>query len=274
MPVLDILTKTCTKCKTEKETSCFHLDKNRKDGRAMFCHQCVKIYGKKRYEDNKDRISQRGKEYYAHNKEKISARNKLYADKNKHLKAITDRVYYDKNKESIKEYGRKHHYKNREKNVQASREYYIKNREKCRITQKKWNQENRDKKRESSRKYRKNKKSTDVLYKISNAIRHRLYLSIRGGLKGGSAVKDLGCSVEFLKQHLESQFTDGMTWDNWGNKGWHVDHIIPLAAFDLTDRQHVLLACHYGNLQPLWALDNIRKSDTIPNMEQYYVTAA
>jgi hypothetical protein len=52
-----------------------------------------------------------------------------------------------------------------------------------------------------------------------------------------------------------------MSWDNWTTDGWHIDHIKPLASFDLTDRQQLLLACHYTNLQPLWAIDNLSKGD-------------
>ena len=66
-----------------------------------------------------------------------------------------------------------------------------------------------------------------------------------------------------LKEHIEKQFVDGMSWDNWALDGWHIDHIKPLASFDLTDRQQLLEACHYTNLQPLWAKDYLSKSDNI-----------
>lgn len=74
-------------------------------------------------------------------------------------------------------------------------------------------------------------------------------------------MRDLGCTIEELKAHLESLFKPGMTWDNWGHTGdvWHLDHIIPLASFDLTDPEQVKLACHYTNLQPLWATENLQK---------------
>lgn len=60
-------------------------------------------------------------------------------------------------------------------------------------------------------------------------------------------------------KHLEAKFAPGMTWDNYGVDGWHIDHIMPLAAFDLTDEQQRQQACHYTNLQPLWAAENLAK---------------
>ena len=98
---------------------------------------------------------------------------------------------------------------------------------------------------------------------MSNRLRQRLCKAIDGNYKAGSAVNDLGCTVEQLKQHLESKFSPGMSWDNWRIDGWHIDHIKPLASFDLTDRKQFLEACNYTNLQPLWATDNLRKGDTV-----------
>lgn len=67
---------------------------------------------------------------------------------------------------------------------------------------------------------------------------------------------------EFLR-HLESQFQPGMTWDNNGRGGWHVDHIIPIAAFDLTDPDQQAMCFHYSNQMPLWEQDNLSKGDRI-----------
>lgn len=75
----------------------------------------------------------------------------------------------------------------------------------------------------------------------------------------------LSCSdrISIILSMLESKFQPDMNWDNWASDGWHIDHIKPLASFDLTDREQLLIACHYTNLQPLWAKDNIAKSDKI-----------
>ena len=71
----------------------------------------------------------------------------------------------------------------------------------------------------------------------------------------------MGCSIESLISHLESQFKDGMSWDNYGYYGWHIDHIIPLSSVSSEDEVYKL--CHYTNLQPLWAEDNLKKSNKI-----------
>lgn len=69
----------------------------------------------------------------------------------------------------------------------------------------------------------------------------------------------VGCTLMELRKHLERQFTKGMTWENYGK--WHIDHIKPCAKFDLTKADQQQACFHYTNLQPLWAIDNLRKSD-------------
>jgi Uri superfamily endonuclease len=93
-------------------------------------------------------------------------------------------------------------------------------------------------------------------------MRLRLHsLFLRAIRREGSATRVsqelVGCSLSQLIRHLESKFLPGMAWDN--RHQWHVDHIKPLCAFDLTDPEQQALAFHYSNLQPLWAVDNMRK---------------
>jgi hypothetical protein len=73
----------------------------------------------------------------------------------------------------------------------------------------------------------------------------------------------LGCTDEFLQKYLISKFSDGMTVENYGE--WHIDHIKPCSSFDLTDPEQQKLCFHYTNLQPLWAEENLIKSDTWEN---------
>ena len=99
--------------------------------------------------------------------------------------------------------------------------------------------------------------SSPLLRKIGRNLRSRLNKAIKGNYKTGSAVRDLGCSIKELKKYLESKWQQGMSWDNYGE--WHIDHIKPLNSFDLEDEEQLKEACHYTNLQPLWAKDNLKK---------------
>lgn len=123
-----------------------------------------------------------------------------------------------------------------------------------------------EQKREYCKKNRKqiSKKSLEyyhnnINYYLKACLRNRVNKALVCGYKAGSAVRDLGCSIEFFKQHLESKFQKGMTWENRG-KVWHIDHIIPLYEFDLTDPVQFKKAAYYSNLQPLFALENLQKN--------------
>ena len=102
----------------------------------------------------------------------------------------------------------------------------------------------------------------DINYRLTRVLRARLNGALRNNHKSGSAVEDLGCSIEEFRIYLESKFQEGMSWANYGK--WHIDHILPLSSFDLADREQLLKACHYTNLQPLWLTDNLKKSDKLP----------
>lgn len=88
-------------------------------------------------------------------------------------------------------------------------------------------------------------------------VRNRLSKALAGQTKLGLTKRWLGCTPAELVAHLEAQFQPGMSWENRGE--WHVDHIRPLASFDLSDPEQRATACHYTNLQPLWAADNLAK---------------
>jgi len=200
----------------------------------------VSISSKKYYKANKEKRKAYYKKYYYENPDKILA----YRQLNKEEIKISSKSYYHNNKE-----------KNKEKIKARHKKYYETNKDKIKAYFKK----NRDILNE----YDKNRVKTNVQYKLKKRLRCRLYYAVKGNQKTGSAISDLGCSIDELKIYLESKFQLGMTWDNWGFEGWHIDHIKPLSSFDLTDRNQFLQACHYTNLQPLWAKDNISKSDKI-----------
>ena len=80
---------------------------------------------------------------------------------------------------------------------------------------------------------------------------------LKGNPKLKTTMKLIGCSIEELKQYLGKQFTEGMSWQNYGK--WHIDHIRPCASFDLKKLNEQKKCFHYSNLQPLWAKDNLCK---------------
>lgn len=168
----------------------------------------------------------------------------------------------------------------REKNVLKSKEYHKKylaeNKVKLIEYHKKWYNENKDKHRENSKKYReKNKKDirekstikrnllykTDENYRIKSILRSRINVIFKAKFwkKNMGTEKLLGSDFNTVKTHIENKFTEGMNWKNQGK--WHIDHIIPLSS--AKTKEELISLCHYLNLQPLWALDNILKSNKI-----------
>ena len=132
------------------------------------------------------------------------------------------------------------------------------NREKSSVYNKKYREKNREKIKE----YKKQKRKEDK-NKILDLLRSRLknVLKCVGVSKTIKTLDLLGCTIDEFKTYMESKFTDGMTWKNRGFYGWHIDHIKPCSAFDLTDSEQQKICFHYTNLQPLWCLDNLRKGD-------------
>lgn len=124
-----------------------------------------------------------------------------------------------------------------------------------------WYLKNFEAKKTSTSLYHKVRPSQDEGFRLARNLRKRLRTALKDNFKTGSAVADLGCSIYDFKTYLESKFVDGMSWENYGREGWHIDHILPLSKFDLQDVEQVKKACHYTNLQPLWAQDNRRKSN-------------
>lgn len=137
-----------------------------------------------------------------------------------------------------------------------------------------WNKRNRLKRNRYLRNYRKNnpqlrkwhnryyhEHKTDPHFRLLRAMRARIYYALKGKTKDQTTRNLVGCSIPALKTHLELQFSMGMTWKNYGD--WHIDHIKPCASFDLSCPDEQKVCFHYTNLQPLWAKDNISKSDNI-----------
>lgn len=160
-----------------------------------------------------------------------------------------DRLYYKSNKQKYVDT----YLKNRDK----IKQYYVRNSEKLIEYQKEYRLRNSNK----YNVYVKNRTKNDINFKIAKLLRTRLYNALKGNSKSGSAVRDLGCTIPELKVWLEQRFKSSMSWENYGE--WHIDHVVPLASFDLTNKEQFLKACHYTNLQPLWAKENFKKHDML-----------
>ena len=113
--------------------------------------------------------------------------------------------------------------------------------------------------------YGKKARDSNPNVRLRYVLRGRLWSALtKKNIKKTTSVMELtGCSIDFLKHHLESLFLEGMSWDNYGTYGWHVDHILPCASFDLSDPEQQKICFHYTNLQPLWREDNLSKGARI-----------
>lgn len=177
--------------------------------------------------------------------------------KNCTKKKVND--YRISNVKLIKEKKKIHREENQEQYNKKRREKYLKNRDKERTQQKIYFNNNKH----IWNIYSKNQYRNNPIFKLKLILRNRINKIINSNLKSGSVIEDLGCTIEQLRKHLEKQFKSGMTWENHSQFGWHIDHIKPLASFDLTNREEFLQACHFTNLQPLWWDENLSKSSRV-----------
>jgi len=262
--------KTCNKCLTEKNVSCFYKNKNNEDGYNNICKECKKETHQKYYKKNIGKIKEyreikKGetkeylKNYYKKNIEKI----KEYREKTKEVNKIKRKKYYLNNREKIIEYSNKYNSQNKEKKQEYNKQYREKNLDDEVNRWKEYYNNNRETLIKKNCEYIKEKRKTSKLELLKHNVRGRLYhyLKIRNITKKNRTFDILGCSPIFLKEYLGEQFKDGMSWDNYGYYGWHIDHIVPLSSAKTDEELYNL--CHYTNLQPLWAKDNLKKGNKI-----------
>jgi hypothetical protein len=116
--------------------------------------------------------------------------------------------------------------------------------------------------------YQKERTKVDTEFKLIKTLRSRLYSALKRKdiKKNTETLKLTGCSISFLKEHLEKQFKDEMTWKNHGQ--WHIDHIVPCVSFNLLLEEEQKKCFHYTNLQPLWAKENLSKGGKIITIKE------
>jgi hypothetical protein len=216
-------TKVCSKCKENKKVCEFGNSKSSKDGLLYCCKKCNNERGKNYIKENYQKTLEQHRKWTAKNPEWVYNRHKKWREENPEKVKELQEEWYKKNPEKRLEYRK--NYKPR-KNQQ-----------------------------------RKERRKIDPLFVLTNNLRSRMYkfLITLNITKKNTTFEIVGCSPEFLKEHLEKQFVSGMSWEN--RTDWHIDHIIPLSSAKTEEELYKL--CHYTNLKPLWAEENLKKSNKI-----------
>lgn len=224
--------KTCVKCNTKypKDKSFFSADRQKKDGLRSYCKMCDKVKNKENYWKSEPLIKQKRKELkniYLESEEyrlkKIKSKNKDRARKRK---------WVLKNKDKIKESSKA--YRESGKRIPPSKE----------------------KKKEYKDNYY-SKVMSDPYRKMVAYYRVRMNKLVNGSGKNFKSKDIILFTREEFIQHIESLFKENMSWDNYGS--WHIDHIRPIASFNLNDKDDMVKCWGLENLQPLWAIDNLKK---------------
>jgi hypothetical protein len=233
--------KKCKKCNEEKNICDFSKNINSKDNLNRICKECDKIKSREYRLKNPEKVSISNKKTRIKHLDKYKSKSKQYYEKNKDNILIKVKEYYKNNKDKYKITKSIYHKNNKEKLNKRAKEYGKKNR--TLLSEK-------DKLRRKS----------DPLFRTIRYIRNRInkYIKQKNYKKNSKSFEIVGCSPENLKKYLENKFTDGMCWDLMGSH-IHIDHIVPLSSANTEEELYKL--CHYTNLQPLWAKDNLSKSN-------------
>jgi len=224
--------KICTKCKLNKELDKFRYRKD-KGRNISICKECEFEYNKKWFKKNPENRKKYNSSYYIENSEKVKKQTKNYILNNEEKVKIARKKHYEKNQDKIKN-KRKEYYKSNKEKVLLCNSNYVKKRTK-----------------------------EDVIFKLICNVRGRMsaYINKNTIHKNNSTFNIVGTTPLELKEYLEKKFQDGMSWENYGTYGWHIDHIVPISMAKTEEELYKL--CHYTNLQPLWREENLLKSDKL-----------
>jgi hypothetical protein len=219
------MSKLCNNCGETKPLNEYYKHKTNKDGHEGKCKNCARLANAQYYKNNKERILVNSKDYAIVNSDKIKDYKKHYASNNR---------------DKILNYQRQYSIDNKEELTEKRKQYYQDHKPQRRL-------------------YDNKKYKEDIFHRLRCNMTSMLTTAFnnKGFKKGGRTEEIFGCDYKTLYKHLEDQFVDGMNWGNKGYYGWHTDHKIPLAT--AVTEEDVVRLCHYSNLQPLWAKDNLSK---------------
>lgn len=237
-----------------------------------------KAYKDKYYEENCEKIKEKMRKDYASNPDKFIERSRRHYEKNRDeiLKKCREEWAANRIEPTADEVAAKRAESDRLRKIRNERYKACPIRQERRRVAKRLKTKNltgeeRAAKNEYQRRYMAKRLKEDVIFKL----RHTLSRSIRRAVFAQSAEKKrgtnelTGCDWNFLRAYLEARFTDEMSWDNHGSV-WHIDHVKPVSSFDLTKESEQRKCCHYTNLQPLLAFDNISKSNKMEVQQELF----
>jgi len=226
-----------------------------------------KEYDKKYYKIHAEKIKEYAKKY-----------SKEYRIKNLQKAKQDAKIYRENNSEYFRKYNKEYYNNNLEKFKEHQKEYYKKNSEKIKKDAKKWRQENpieikerkkrhyqkhKEKIKENIKIYLRKKGRNDPIFRLNKNTRSAICASLKGNKNGKHWEELVNYTQEDLRKHLEVQFKEGMTWENYGK--WHLDHRIPISLFVITSAKCKGFKKCWAleNLQPLWKKDNLEKSNKL-----------
>jgi hypothetical protein len=249
--------KKCKKCGEYKDLINFNKLKISKDGLRTQCKDCEREYRIK----NRDKMKKYLNNYYKENKYDLLEKYKEKYESNKEEINEKRRDRYNTDQElryKISNAGRKYRKNNSDKVKISKRRYYEDNKDYIRNWKKKYYESIKDipEHKEKHRKdiYNWSRKNPHIVAWRNSLRRVLYYFNIK---KSESTIDILGYSAKEFRDNIEGKFSEGMSWENWGE--WHIDHIIPVSKFDKETPPSIVNSL--SNLQPLWAIDNYKKSN-------------
>jgi len=259
--------KTCTKCGVEKSINDFYKRKNGKHGVSPECKKCTCLIVKAYRQQNKKKISDKCKIRYKESREDVLCRNKKYRERNKEKISEITKKYHESNKDNISKQRKEYRQANSEKLTKTNREYreankgqiskqrksyYESNKDKIAALGKIYREVNKNKRTKKQNEWARRRLKTDPVFKILRSLRSQTRRL--GKYKSDKTINIVGCSPkDFWKMNGSPSIEELKTL--------HIDHIIPLSWFDLTNKKHAAVSTHYTNFQYLSPEDNSIKRD-------------
>lgn len=234
---MSMKSKVCNRCGVEKVLEEFYRRKKGKDDRRARCKACLSSRDKKYYSTNREEVLERTKEYRAANRDKIAAK---------------DKKYYAVNAEKIKAHKKEYRVANAKKNTEYQKKYYSANREELIEYQKEYQAENAGKIAEYHKEYRKKRYAEDPEFRTMISLRNQT--KRLGDYKSKTTIEIVGISAEEFWRRNGSPTAEQL-------EDLHIDHIVPLSWFDLTNEDHVRVSSHWTNFQYLSEEDNLIKNN-------------